>query len=257
MRIMQLVVLGSGCSVPQSKRSSPAFWLETSAGTILLDMGGDATHRMAQEQLAWPDLDAIWISHFHLDHLAGLAPFLFSTKWSPQTQTRTKPLSVFGPPGLSDLVHKLNDVNNYRLFEQSFALRVVEVEPGAEFEMLMNVRGSTFSTPHTNESLALKLIDKDRRSIVYTSDTGMSAELSLFATGVDLLLMECSFRRDKPLPTHLELAEAMRVAKDCKPGRLLLTHFYPEWDGIDLVQEAQQMWTGITIEATDGLRLEI
>jgi len=254
---MQLIVLGSGCSVPQRKRSSPAFWLETSAGTILLDMGADATHRMAEEQLPWPDLDAIWISHFHLDHLAGLAPFLFSTKWSPQTQTRTKPLSVFGPPGLSDLVHKFNDVNNYRFFEQAFPLRIVEVEAGAQFEMLQNVRGSTLSTPHTKESLALKLIDQDGRSIVYTSDTGISAELSSFAAGVDVLLMECSFRRNKPLPTHLELAEAMRLATECEPGRLVLTHFYPEWDGIDLVPEAKQLWAGMTIEATDGLRVEI
>jgi len=254
---MQLIILGSGCSVPQPKRSSPAFWLETSAGTILLDMGADAAHRMAQEHLDWPALDAIWISHFHLDHLAGLAPFLFSTKWSPQTQSRTKPLSVFGPPGLRDLVHKLDDLNNYRLFEQSFALRIVEIEPAAEFEIFQNLRGRTLPTPHTRESLALKLTDKNGRSIVYTSDTGISAELGLFAAGVDVLLMECSFRRNKPVPTHLELVESMRLAAACEPGRLVLTHFYPEWDGIDVVGEANQLWAGRTIEATDGLRLEI
>jgi len=254
---MQLIVLGSGCSVPQPQRSSPGFWLQTSAGTILLDMGADASHRMAQEQLDWPNLDAIWISHFHLDHLAGLAPFLFSTKWSPQTQSRTKPLTVFGPRGLSDLVHKFNDLNNYRLFEQSFAIRIVEVEADREFEVLLNIRAKTMVTPHTQESLALKLIDADDRSLVYTSDTGFSEELSSFADGVDILLMECSFRRNKPVQTHLELVEATRLAAACQPRRLVLTHFYPEWDQFDLVQEASQLWTGITIEATDGLRLEI
>jgi ribonuclease BN (tRNA processing enzyme) len=71
------------------------------------------------------------------------------------------------------------------------------------------------------------------------------------------LLMESSFRRNKPLQTHLELAEAMRLARECAPNRLVLTHLYPEWDGIDVVSEAKPLWSGETIEETDGLRLEI
>ena len=73
---MKLTILGSGTSVPHPQRTSPANWLETSKGTVLLDCGSDAPHRMAEEQLDWPNLDAIWISHFHLDHIGGLTPFL-------------------------------------------------------------------------------------------------------------------------------------------------------------------------------------
>src|SRR5215204_6004710 len=101
---MKLTVLGSGTSVPHPHRSSPAFWLQTSAGNILLDIGPDAPHRMAEEQLDWPNLDTIWISHFHLDHFGGLAPFLFGIKWAPQTQSRTKPLHICGPRGLRQIV---------------------------------------------------------------------------------------------------------------------------------------------------------
>jgi ribonuclease BN (tRNA processing enzyme) len=242
---------------PPPARSSPAFWLQTSAGTILLDMGADASHRMAQEQLNWPELDAIWISHFHLDHSAGLAPFLFSIKWAPQTQNRAKPLSVFGPRGLVDVVHKIDEANNFWLFEQPFEVRIREVESDVEFEMLPNVSARTLTTPHTKESLALKLKDEDGSSLVYTSDTGISKELIPFSKGVAVLLMESSFRRNKPVQTHLELLEAMDIAAACEPGRLVLTHLYPEWDRFDLVREAKQLWPGITIEATDGLRLEI
>jgi ribonuclease BN (tRNA processing enzyme) len=39
---------------------------------------------MAEESLEWWDIDAIWISHFHLDHCAGIAPFLFATRSAPQ-----------------------------------------------------------------------------------------------------------------------------------------------------------------------------
>src|SRR5262245_31624730 len=108
---MQLVVLGSGTSVPHPRRSSSGFWLETRAGTILLDVGPDAPHRMAQEELAWPELDAIWISHFHLDHFGGLAPFLFGARWAPQLQDRRKPLQIYGPHGLESLLRAFNDAN--------------------------------------------------------------------------------------------------------------------------------------------------
>ncbi|MCA1594376.1 MAG: MBL fold metallo-hydrolase, partial [Acidobacteria bacterium] len=79
---MKLIVLGSGTSVPHPRRSSSAHWLEWSGGTLLLDMGASAVHRIAQENLDWAALDAVWVSHFHLDHVGGLAPFLFGTKYA-------------------------------------------------------------------------------------------------------------------------------------------------------------------------------
>src|SRR2546428_512203 len=128
---MKLIVLGSGTSVPHAQRTSSAYWLETSGGFLLLDLGPDAAHRMAEEGLDWANLDAIWISHFHLDHLGGLAPFLFGTKWAPQTQQRTRPLRLFGPAGIKILLHAFDQANNYRLLHQPFAIEVIEIAPGS------------------------------------------------------------------------------------------------------------------------------
>lgn len=126
-----------------------------------------------------------------------------------------------------------------------------------DFEMLPGLHARTFSTPHTRESMALRLTDKDGASVVYTSDTGYSEELASFAHETDLLILECSFWRDKPTPKHLDLEEAMRLARLAEPRRLVLTHLYPEWDGIDLESKAKELWPGETIAAYDGLRLEV
>ena len=254
---MKLTILGSGTSVPHPARAASAYWLETSKGLLLLDMGADTAHRMAQERLDWPSLDSIWISHFHLDHMGGLTPFLFGLKWAPQTQNRTKPLRIFGPQGLRRVVEAVNDSNNYRLFEQSFPVEIIEVGPAADFEILPGLSASTFSTPHTPESLALRLKDEDSKLFVYTSDTGFSEDLIPFAKQADLLLMECSYRKNKSVQKHLELADAMRLAHECSPAKLVLTHLYAEWDQADLVAEARLLWSGETIEAKDGLRLDI
>ena len=254
---MKLTILGSGTSVPHPERASAAHWLETPNGTILLDISADAAHRMAQEALDWTNLDAIWISHFHLDHMGGLPAFLFGTKWAPQTQNRTKPLRIFGPECLRDIVETISESNDYGLLEQPFPVEIVEVTAAANFEILPGITATTLKTPHTKESLALALKDARSKPFVYTSDTGFSEDLGPFAKHAALLLMECSFRRNKPVQKHLELADAMRLAHECAPEKLVLTHLYPEWDNIDLASEARPLWSGETIEAKDGLQLEI
>src|SRR5947207_14337220 len=79
---MQLVVLGSGSTVPHPRRTSSAFWLETSGGNILLDCAATAASQMAACDVDWPNLDAIWLSHFHMDHVGGLGPLLQGAKHS-------------------------------------------------------------------------------------------------------------------------------------------------------------------------------
>src|SRR6266536_3790044 len=130
---MKLVVLGSGTSVPHAGRSAAGYWLENESGRILLDISADAPHRIAREELDRVNLDAIWISHFHLDHLGGLAPFLFGTKWAPQTQQRTRPLRLFGPAGIKTLLQAFDQAHNYRLLHQPFAIEVIEIESGPGF----------------------------------------------------------------------------------------------------------------------------
>src|SRR5215467_1853663 len=126
---MKLVVLGSGTSIPHPLRASAAFWLEIGNQRFLLDCSAAAPHRMAQEQLDWLNLDAIWISHLHLDHCAGVAPFLFGIKWAPEINRRQKPLHILGCQGITALLKAIDESGNYRLFEQPFALEIREFAP--------------------------------------------------------------------------------------------------------------------------------
>lgn len=255
---MKLIVLGSGSSVPHPKRSSAAFWLETEGGTLLLDCSASAIHRMAEENLDWPNLDAIWISHFHLDHCGGLAPFLFSTKHAPVTQNRKKPLRIFGPMGVENLLLSFDRANGYGLLDQPFPVEIVEIESLAPFAVLPGLTGTALSTPHTDESHAIHLRHANGKTLVYTSDTGPSEPLAAFARKVDLLLMECSFVKNKPVEKHLELAEAMRFIRKSSPKKTVLTHLYPEWDEVDFNIEIGKFESGCdVIEALDGLRIEL
>lgn len=256
---MKLTVLGSGTSVPHRRRSSAGFWLETSGGSVLLDCSASSIHRMAQERLDWAELDAVWISHFHLDHIGGLAPLLFGLKYAPETQSRTKPLTIFGPKGLADVLGNFDRAADYGLTEQPFPFEIKEVEALDQFDILEGVKAAAAKTLHTPESLALHVRDADDSTLVYTSDTGFHQPLAAFARCVDLFLLECSFVEDSPVETHLRLAEAMFLVRKAEPKQAMFNHFYPEWDEFDLQEEILKLGDPLceVIEAVDGLKVNI
>ncbi|MCU1288211.1 MAG: hypothetical protein JWN60_440 [Acidobacteria bacterium] len=255
---MKLVVLGSGTSVPHPRRSSAGFWLEIKGHSLLLDCSASAADRMARENLDWANLDAIWISHFHLDHVGGIAPFLFGTKYAPETRNRTKPLKLFGTKGLRQLIESFDNANEYNLLKQPFPIEIVEMDQLEKFEILPGTEAVAMKTRHTSDSHAIHLRDSSDKTIVYTADTGFDKNLGAFARNVDLLLMECSFVKEKPVETHLELAEAAHLIRYAKPKKAMLTHFYAEWDAVDFQKEVAKFSPLCEVlEAFDGLRVEI
>jgi len=253
---MKLVVLGSGTANPHPRRSSAAFWLEVGGHKVMLDFGASALHRVAQEGLDWPNIDAVWISHFHLDHCGGLPAYLFASRRSPDLHERKKPLHLIGGTGFRQLVERFDQISNHKLLDQPFPLEIREVEPLEKFVMLPGMNAIAMSTPHTDESMAIRIEDTDGTTLVYTSDTGFGKGVAAFAREVDLLIIESSYLRDKKTPKHLELAEAIYLIRKARPKRAMLTHFYAEWDDVDFSSEVANLAPKCeVIEAVDGLVL--
>lgn len=257
---MNLTVIGSGTTVPHPERSSSGYWVENQSGaSLMLDFSASAVHRIAEEKLDWTNLDAIWISHFHLDHIGGLAPFLFGTKYAPAMQNRTKPLRIFSPKGLKKILERYDAADDFGFLEQPFPLEFKEVEPLEKFEILEGTEAVSYDTPHTDESLAIRLTDAaDGKSVVYSADTGFAKALGSFAKNADLFVLECSFVENSPVETHLTLAQAMYLARYSEAKKIVLTHLYPEWDEFDFDEKVRQFSpSNEIIKAFDGLKIEV
>jgi ribonuclease BN (tRNA processing enzyme) len=107
---------------------------------------------------------------------------------------------------------------------------------------------------HIFGSLAYRL-EADGRTLVYSGDTDVSDSLVDLARGADLLVLECS--NPFKVPGHLTPAEAGRLAARAGVGRLLLTHFYPPCDDVDVAALAARGFNGEILLAEDDLVMAV
>jgi ribonuclease BN (tRNA processing enzyme) len=222
---------------------------------ILLDCGGGAMHRLAQFGLPWYDITHVILSHFHPDHWGEVPMLVYALKYAT-VPPRRGPLVILGPPGVVRLVKKLAESYGPWLLDPGFPIGILDVRHGEPFPLDAELNLETCPVPHTPESVALSLTAPEGR-LVYTGDTGPSAELARWAAGADLLLAECSLPAEQAMDIHLTPEQAGELARDAAVRRLVLTHFYPPVETSDPARIAGARFAGPVTAARDGDRFTI
>ncbi|MBN1881145.1 MAG: MBL fold metallo-hydrolase [Deltaproteobacteria bacterium] len=251
---MKLVILGSGTIVPSPARSSPSYLVETRDATILLDMGTDPLRRITEVGVGVRDIDAVLMSHFHPDHSAGLVPYLFASKYA-MGSIREHDLTVIGGVGLNAFYENLKTAYDGWIVPEQYALELIEALPGEEYR-IGDVTVGFSSVSHNPESLAFRL-EADGASLVYSGDTDWSEDLISLASEADALILECSFPDDMKVPGHLTPLEAAELAERSGVGTLILTHFYPPVESVNLDAVVASRFSGSLIVARDLVTVEI
>lgn len=254
----RLVVVGSGTVVPEADRGGSCFWLELGEGMVLLDCGPGAVQGLVRWSLAWPRVTDLVLTHFHADHVGGIPGLFFALKHGLLPETREAPLDVWGPPGTRRLFERLADALGGFLLEPGYPLRVHDVAPGGTAELQGGLRLSTHKTPHTDESQAVR-IGSPTAQVGYSGDTGPSDTLGPFMAEVDLLVVECSLHDEEVGDNHLSPSRVARIAREARPGRLILTHVYPHLRKVDVagLVRAAGYADAIVEVAHDGMTLPL
>ena len=252
---IKLTILGSGTSVPDGDRNSAGYFVEAGDAKIMLDCGAGTVHALARYDLNWEELTHLFISHFHVDHIGELASLFQAFKYGMRG-ARTSTLTVVGPAGLDRVVYGLKHAFGEKLFSPGFPVQFRLLQPGAHELLGRTGRLSVAKTPHTEESLAVR-IDTPSASLCYTGDTEYSEEMAGFFRSADLLICECSFRERREGVPHLSIADAARIASEAGVGRLVVTHFYFDVDEAALKTELQKDYSGEVLIGRDGMRIEV
>lgn len=251
---MRLTTIGTGTAAPHPQRVAAAHLVEAGSVSLLLDCGAGAVQRMAWLGLRWQDITHVALTHFHADHVSDLVMLIMGWRWG-QLPARSAPLTLYGPVGTGELLERLAALYGAWMLAPGFPLTVREIAPGELIRLPDDVTLSATPVPHTAESVAYSVVQGATR-IVYTGDTGYDEALADWATGCTLLLAECSLPDDMAIREHLTPRQVGAVAARAQAHRLVLTHFYPPVETVDILGEVAETYAGPVVLATDGFSIE-
>jgi ribonuclease BN (tRNA processing enzyme) len=226
--------------MPTGGQCSSSYLVSTSSTRILLDCGiGAATAFSAFGHPA--TLDAVFISHMHIDHCYDLLPMgkgLLTGRIAKASDFPTlsadhfivpKPLRLYVPAGATATLRALAQlfpVATIPVLDMAFSVGfdVHEYLPGDSFSV-GDCTVSMHELRHAMPNCGTRVENSDG-VIAYTGDTGMTDELVTFARDADLLLCEATLERpDGGNHGHLCASQAGEVARDAGVRELALTHF--------------------------------
>jgi ribonuclease BN (tRNA processing enzyme) len=252
---MKLTILGSGTVVPSGSRNSAGYFVELPDVRIMMDCGAGTVHALARFGLPWEQMTHLFISHFHVDHIGELASLLFAFRYGMKTN-RSEPFTIIGPLGLDRVIDGLKMAFGPKHFEAKFPVNLRTITPGERLELGSDSTLSVAKTPHTQESLAVR-IESRGRVLCYTGDTDYSEDLADFLSKADVLISECSLREPREGVRHLSVRQAARLAAKSEVAKLIVNHFYFEVDETELKRELEREYSGEVIIGRDGLVVEV
>lgn len=278
----RLVLIGTkgGPAVRPGGAMPTSSLLQLGGRRIVVDCGLAVTAGIARAGVSLLDVDLIFITHLHSDHILELGPLLH-TAW---TTGRSQPITVFGPPGTDaywaafldsmafDARIRVEDEGRVPLVD------LVDLRIYGEGEVVggdFTVRALRVNHPPVTDCFALRF--DAGRSVTFSADTSYFPPLADFAQGSDVLVHEAmlpdaiealvtrtnggdALRRHLHA-SHTNASDAGRIALAAGVRHLVLHHLIPADDPAygptDWMAAVRAHWTGPLSIGRDGLVIEL
>jgi ribonuclease Z len=291
---LDVLFVGTAGSAPSARRGLPATLVRRGGDRLLFDCG-EGTQRQLVRSTGLIELEDVFITHFHADHVLGL-PGMLKTFGLRQ---RERPLTVYGPAGLRALFAALRPI----VGRVGFPLELRELEPNEEIER-DGYRIAAYATDHGVGALGYALVEDPRpgafdterarelgvkpgpdfgrlqegevvdgvhpdqvmgeprrgRRVVLAGDTAPCEMTRLVAFEADLLVHEATFldeEADRAAETrHSTARQAAELAAAAGVTMLALTHISPRYGGKEVRDEARAAFEN-TVVPRDFDRIEL
>jgi len=243
---VRLTVIGSSPAWPNAGSAHSGYVVESNGGRVLLDCGPGVLARLREAE-AWPSLDAIAITHFHLDHWGDLVPWVWGSSYRSGHGDERPELWVYRG-GAAFLAKLGSELGFPDMFAEAFRLREYDAETSfatAGLELL------PMRLPHyTLETYGFR-VTNGSATLAYTGDTGPSERIAELARDADLLVCEATLETgaaDGEPRGHLSVDEALAAYAASGARRLLLTHRPSELAvpaGVELAYDGLELEVGV------------
>ncbi|HET6519517.1 MAG TPA: MBL fold metallo-hydrolase [Geminicoccaceae bacterium] len=277
---MKLTLLGTGCPQCDTERYGPASLVTHDGRTFLVDCGSGVTQRLVAAGAPGRDLEAVFLTHLHSDHVVDLYQLIVSS-WH---QGRGRPQRIFGPAGTRRFVEAtmalwreelaLRIGHERRPSTTGLRLEIVEFGAGVAFDE-DRVRVEAVEVDHRPVRPAFGFVFRaGGRTLAFSGDTRRCPALVRAARGADALVHECFVHREMEGAVaagrmtaeglrnvagyHTLSSEVGKVAAEAGVGCLVLNHFVPvRFDREALLAEVRRDYAGPVVIGEDLMSLDL
>jgi ribonuclease BN (tRNA processing enzyme) len=278
----RLVILGSkgGPAIRPGGPSPTSSLIEIGGRRCVIDCGLGVTRGLVEAGVVLKDLDLIFITHMHSDHVLELGPLLH-TAW---TTGLAHPVRIYGPADLMEywdgfLSSMRYDIDLRIADEGRPDLRdLVEIHLLQEGNVALEDSSISVSAlrvdhPPVVDCFALRF-ETNGWSVAFSADTNYFPPLAEFAKGCDLLVHEAMLERgvdkiveitgngerlrEHLLASHTMAPDAAKIAEAAGAKKLVLHHLIPaDLPGFEEAEwlEATRAFSGDTVVSRDGLEI--
>jgi ribonuclease BN (tRNA processing enzyme) len=220
---MHVQFVGCGDAFGSGGRFNTCFHLVGQGINALIDCGATSLVALNRLAIARNDIEVIFVSHFHADHVGGLPFFILE---ATHVLKRERPLTIVGPPGLKARFPDLMEAAfpGTRALQLRFPLTLRELKIGRKSEVGA-VRVTPFHVVHDDRAgpcLGFRF-EAEGKIIGFSGDTEWTDALVQIGHEADLFICE-SYMRERPVKGHMVLTALERHLGQIRAKRLVLTH---------------------------------
>jgi ribonuclease BN (tRNA processing enzyme) len=227
--VIRLTVLGACGTYPSAGRACSGYLLEATSGDrrarVWVDTGSGTLANLLRHA-SLPELDAIWLSHLHVDHSSDLPVAYYALRYG-DLDPATPPVPVYGPTGWAERIRAFAS-QEAGAIEEAFEVHELH---DRERVCLGPLELTAMATAHSIETYGVRATAAGA-TIAYSADSGPCDALAELADGADLFLCESAWEQQPALgePIHMTPTLAGEWAARAAARRLVLTHLRPGSD---------------------------
>ncbi len=249
-----LTVLGGSAASVGTGQGCAGYLVEHGGTRIVLDLG-PGTLQELRKHTDFRAIDAVVISHLHVDHMLDVVSLRFSLSYNPVKPSGK--VQLWMPPGGIDLLDRLGAAFDFEGDPTTFFTNVFDVaEYDPDQPLGIGAFVLTFApTVHWVPCWAIRVHPASGGDLFYSADTGPTADLSGLARGATVVMTESTTPIDQKsdgFRGHIAIDEGAALATGAGASTFIVTHMFEENDPAATVERARPLFDGEVVHARPG-----